>query len=163
MLSRSLLSKLRPTTNAAMDATRSLKRFNYPHSYTGANSTLTNIPQKNVYPDLKRSGQEAGDKPELAHQNVREFPDWYKPYSFNYSGDGYLALFFGGSLFLGWMYTNDIKEMKGRKQRKKYMLNDHDVKGYFAYDCWATRQLEKDDPNWTKFLPGKTHRAAAHH
>ena len=25
-----------------------------------------------------------GDLAPYAHQNVREFPDWYKPYGFNY-------------------------------------------------------------------------------
>ena len=72
-------------------------------------------------------------------------------------------MFFGGSLFLGTMYMRDIKEMKGRKSRKKYPLNNDNVKSWYDDDCWATRQLAKDDPNWNKFLPGKTHRAAAHH
>ena len=70
---------------------------------------------------------------------MREFPDWYKPYSFNYNGDGYLILFFGGFMYLGYFYLNDIKEMKGRRSRKKYPLNREDTKSYYDDACWATR------------------------
>ena len=27
-----------------------------------------------------------------AHQNIRKFPDWYKPYTFNYTGEGYFVV-----------------------------------------------------------------------
>ena len=41
----------------AVDAsTRRMNRFNYPHSHAGPNSAHVNIPQKNVYPELKRTG-----------------------------------------------------------------------------------------------------------
>ena len=30
----------------------------------------------------------------------------------------------------GWSYMRDIKELKGRKQRKKYLLLQDDVKPY---------------------------------
>ena len=52
-------------------ASRRLSRFNYPHSFTGNNSALTNIPQKDVYPELKRAGNHPGDKAQYAHQNIR--------------------------------------------------------------------------------------------
>ena len=100
---------------------RRLNRFNYPHSHTGTNSSMLNIPQKNVYPDLDRS-QKPGDKAPYAHQNVREFPDWYKPYGFNYQGHGWLAAILSGFMVLGWSYMNDIREAKGRKVRKIYPL-----------------------------------------
>ena len=60
---------------------------------------------------------------------------------------------------------NDIKEMKGRKTRKVYPLNSDRVKkwNHNYKNNWSTQQLAKEDPNWTKFLAGKTHRAAAHH
>ena len=50
-----------------MDASRRLSRFNYPHSHAGPNSALTNLPQHDVYPDLKREGYVAGEMPQLAH------------------------------------------------------------------------------------------------
>ena len=107
-----------------------------------------------------------GDLAPYAHQNVREFPDWYKPYGFNYQGEGWLAFFLGGFAILGWSYMNDIKEAKGRKSRKIYPLlrEDGSVKKYtdnFNY-MWAKDRLEKGDPNWTKFLEHKP-RASAHH
>ena len=61
-----------------------------------------------------------GDVAPLAHQDTRAFPDWYKPYTFNYNGEGYLALFFGGLLVAGYSYTSDIAEQKGRRSRKVF-------------------------------------------
>ena len=170
MLQRTLVQTLgRRSTmiNAGVvDAsTRRLNRFNYPHSHAGPNSAHTNIPQKDVYPELKRTGFEPGEKAQLAHQNVRQFPDWYKPYGFNYMGDGWLAFILGGFFVMGTMYMNDIKEAKGRRSRKIFSLNRDDVKhwNHNATYKWAKDRIEKEDPNWTKFLPGKTHRASAGH
>ena len=81
-----------------------------------------------MYPELKREGYEQGEKPQLAHQNVRVFPDWYKPYGFNYMGDGWFVFLFSGMIVMGTFYMNDIKEMKGRKTRKAYPLNNDRVK-----------------------------------
>lgn len=51
-----------------------------------------------------------GDSAPLAHQQVRVFPDWYKPYTYNYTSDGYMLLFFGVIGIFGYSYMNDIKE-----------------------------------------------------
>ena len=105
-----------------------------------------------------------GDLAPYAHQNLRKFPDWYKPYGFNYMGEGWLVFFLGGFACLGWSYLNDIKELKGRKQRKVYPLQRPDVKEWsdnFRYK-WAADRIEKNDPNFTKFLIKKP-RAAVHH
>lgn len=51
-----------------------------------------------------------GDSAPLAHQQVRVFPDWYKPYTYNYTSDGYMLLFFGVMGIFGYSYMNDIKE-----------------------------------------------------
>lgn len=88
---------------AAMASSRRMNMFNYPHTYTGVNSSLTNIPQKDIYPDIPRDAQ-VGDKAHYAHQNTRVFPEWYKPYGFNYSGDGWLAFFLAAFFFGGWSY-----------------------------------------------------------
>ena len=50
------------------------------------------------------------------------FPDWYKPYGFNYQGEGWLAVILGGLAVGGYSYFNDIKEQKGRKSRKTYPI-----------------------------------------
>ena len=107
-----------------------------------------------------------GDKAPYAHQNVREFPDWYKPYGFNYQSEGWALFIFGGICVLGWSYLRDIKEQKGRKTRKIYSLlrTDGSVKPFgdnFQFK-WAKDRLEKEDPNWVKFTI-KKERAAAHH
>ena len=82
-----------------------------------------------MYPELPRNAQE-GDKAQLANQNVRVFPDWYKPYGMNYMGEGWLAFFLVGLSVGGWSYINDIKEKKGRKTRKIYYLENEKVKPF---------------------------------
>ena len=105
-----------------------------------------------------------GDKAQYAHQNVREFPDWYKPYSLNYLGEGWLCLFLSGFALFGWSYMNDIKECKGRKKRKIYPLMRDDTKPFSENDTrkYALERIAAEDPNWTKFLV-KKERAAVHH
>ena len=107
---------------------------------------------------------EAGDKAPYAHQNVRVFPDWYKPYGFNYQGEGWLALILGAFTLFGWSYLNDIKEQKGRRSRKVYPLQREGLKTWksIVQYRWAKDRIEKGDPNFTKFLE-KKERAAVHH
>ena len=109
---RALAQPLRRTQlfgGAQVLGSRRLNRFNYPHSYTGTNSSHTSIPQTDIYPEINRNMQ-PGDLAPYAHQNLRKFPDWYKPYGFNYMGDGWLLFFLAGFACLGWSYLNDIKE-----------------------------------------------------
>ena len=95
--------------------------FVYPHSGRGTNNAYNNLPVNEVEADRN---MKVGDKAPLAHQDVRKFPDWYKPYTFNYNGDGYMALFFGVMCLFGYSYLNDICEQKGRRSRKIFS-NDH--------------------------------------
>ena len=61
------LSKaFRVTKNIHGLASRRSSMFNYPHSYSGVNSALTNIPQKDVYPQIPRDAK-PGDKAHFAH------------------------------------------------------------------------------------------------
>ena len=64
---------------------------------------------------------------------MRVFPDWYKPYTFNYTSDGYMLLIFGVIGIFGYSYMNDILEQKGRKSRKifesKLNTNVENLKG----------------------------------
>ena len=142
-------------------AARRANTFNYPHSFTGVNNSFQNVPQHDVYPELPRNA-EVGDKAQYAHQNVRKFPDWYKPYGFNYQGDGWLCFILGGFVVAGWSFKNDIKEAKGRKVRKIFKRDD--LKEYHEYrtDSWAKNRIDAGDKNFTKFLV-KKERAAVHH
>jgi len=65
---RPITSILRTTTNSAasMLGARHMKRFNYPHSYMGTSSAMTNLPQKRIYPDIPRD-MKPGDKAPYAH------------------------------------------------------------------------------------------------
>ena len=73
---------------------------------------------------------------------------------------------FVGFYVLGWSYMRDIAEAKGRRTRKAYPLlrEDGTVKAYHENRTylWAKDRLNKEDPNWTKFLEHKP-RASAHH
>ena len=147
----------------ALMATRSQKTFNYPHTYGGVNSSLTNIPQKDVYLDIPRENKE-GDLPQFAHQNVREFPDWYKPYGFNYDGNGWLVFILFSMTLGGWSYFNDIREQKGRKHRKVYLLDNENTKSVsnFLKYSYINDRIKAGDKNYTKFLE-KKERAQPHH
>ena len=93
-------------------------QFRYPHSRSGTNNAFNNMPQ------VEQPRQEVfqvGDSAPLAHNNLRQFPDWYKPYTFNYTSEGYLLLAFGVFTLFGYSYMNDIKEQKGRRHRQKYI------------------------------------------
>ena len=105
---------------------------------------------------------QVGDTSPVAHQDLRKFPDWYKPYTFNYYGDGYLVLFFAGMLLYGYSYTNDICEQKGRRSRKVFTseLPTHGEKARDSY--LARKRLAAGDAEFEKFTHRKE-RAAAHH
>ncbi len=104
-----------------------------------------------------------GDVAPLAHQDTRAFPDWYKPYTFNYNGEGYLALFFGGLLVAGYSYTSDIAEQKGRRSRKVFDQDELPTLAQKARASFQARQrLDVKDAEFEKFTQRKE-RAVAHH
>ena len=118
---------------------------------------------------IKRDLQ-PGEKAPLAHQNVRVFPAWYKPYMFNYSGNGYLGV--GLMIFVirnyhyihclvGYSYINDIKEAKGRKTRKVWPRSDYSFQEHIS-ELWGKERIASGDPQFTKFLVLKP-RAKPHH
>ena len=103
-----------------------------------------------------------GDSAPLAHNNLRAFPEWYKPYTFNYMSEGYLLLAFGVFTLFGYSYTNDIKEQKGRLHRKKY-ISDLQTEGEKLRTIKLARQrLAANDPEYEKFTH-KKERAHVHH
>ena len=104
-----------------------------------------------------------GDKAPLAHQDTRKFPDWYKPYTFNYHGDGYLALFFGGLCLFGYSYLGDICEQKGRKSRKTFSSDHLKTNSQMHRDgFYARKRLAAGDAELEKFTHAKD-RAVVHH
>ena len=105
---------------------------------------------------------EAGAEAPLAHQDVRQFPAWYKPYTFNYSGDGYLVGMFAGILLFGYSYTNDIKEQKGRKSRQVFLSPLQTNREKTASSYLARERLAAGDAEFEKFTHAKE-RAAVHH
>jgi hypothetical protein len=64
-------------------------------------------------------------------------------------------------IIVGYSYTNDIKEQKGRKQRKVWDRGDLTVRK-LRQDSYAKERLAKGDPQFTKFLELKE-RAHPHH
>lgn len=102
-----------------------------------------------------------GDEAPHAHQNIREFPAWYKPYSFNYDGDGYMLLFFGVFALFGYSYLNDIKEQKGRTYRKTFASSLRTESEYNS-DFFAVNRINAGDESYKKYLKPKE-RAHVHH
>lgn len=103
----------------------------------------------------------AGDQAPAAHVNTRVFPDWYKPYMLNYQSEGYFVLIVSVIFLFGYSYTNDIKEQKGRKQRKVFDRGDLTF-SKLAKSQHAKARIEAGDPEYTKFLVLKP-KAHGHH
>ena len=97
----------------------------------------------------------------MAHQNERIFPAWYKPYSFNYHGEGYFVLGLGVFALFGYSYINDITESKGRKTRKIFDRGDLTA-AKLQKQQFAKERIAKGDPEFTKFLKLKP-QAQGHH
>ena len=104
---------------------------------------------------------EVGEGAPLAHQQVRAFPEWYKPWTYNYTSDGYMAVFFGGLALFAYSYMNDIKEQKGRTYRKIFesaLPTSHEKRQIE----FAKERVAAGDPKWTKYTH-KKERAHVHH
>lgn len=110
---------------------------------------------------MKRDFKE-GDNAPLAHSTVREFPAWYKPYTFNYESDGYMLLGFGIMFLFGYSYMNDITEQKGRTSRKIFESKLPTQYELLSNRRWAVERLAEHDSQFEKFTHRKE-RAAVHH
>lgn len=133
-----------------------------PLSYASPPTRLSKF-RHSPHPCSAQHDFKVGDKAPLAHQDVRKFPAWYKPYGFNYFSDGYMLLGFGTLALFGYSYLNDIKEQKGRKQRKvfKSELPTH-AERVKRQQGFVDRRLAAHDAHFEKFLHPKE-RASAHH
>jgi hypothetical protein len=104
----------------------------------------------------------AGDEAPMAHNKVRAFPDWYKPYTYNYTSDGYMMLFFGVIGLFGYSYMNDIKEQKGRTYRKTFDSSLPTAASLLRNNKIAVERIAAGDSSWSKYQQ-KKERAAVHH
>ena len=107
---------MKTTAESAATRTGHYAQFKYPHSHAGTNPAFNNMPVEERELGEIKPGAEAP----LAHRNVRKFPDWYKPYTFNYTSEGYLLLGYFTMFLFGYSYLNDICEQKGRRSRKVF-------------------------------------------
>ena len=140
---------------------RKLGLFNFPHTFNKDNPAFLNLPQEDRYASIPRE-YKAGDIPQLAYQNVRKFPDWYKPYLHNYYGHGYIILYFLMMGLYTWTYKKEIMMVKGRKRIIDY---DHEDCQTFAEKTkkgYALDRIAAGDPQWTRYLHDKR-RNESHH
>eukprot|EP00356_Strombidium_inclinatum_P004831 CAMPEP_0170494630 /NCGR_PEP_ID=MMETSP0208-20121228/14753_1 /TAXON_ID=197538 /ORGANISM="Strombidium inclinatum, Strain S3" /LENGTH=148 /DNA_ID=CAMNT_0010770713 /DNA_START=21 /DNA_END=464 /DNA_ORIENTATION=- len=146
-------------SSATLRAARDGYKFNYPRTFTGVNSAFTNLPQTEVEVD---KNHKEGDLANYAHQNIRKFPEWYKPYGFNYDGQGWLVFLLGALCVGGYSYLNDVAMYKGRKARKAYPLHAEGVMSYQESENFNfyKRRVEAGDPEYTKFLEKKPRASA---
>ena len=108
---------------------------------------------------------EVGAKAPLAHDAVRVFPDWYKPYGFNYHSDGWMLLILGVFALYGYSYNADICEQKGRRTRKLFESNlptQYEKFTMVKGSRNAVDRLAAGDASFEKFTHPKE-RAAVHH
>ncbi len=61
----------------------------------------------------------------------------------------------------GYSFLNDIKEMKGRKQRKVFERGDF-TWASLSKQRFAVERIEKGDPEFTKFLKVKERSHGSH-
>ena len=134
-------------------------QFRYPHSHSGTNNAFNNMPQ---IEQPRKEDFQVGDHAPLAHTNLRQFPDWYKPYTFNYTSEGYLLLAFGVFTLFGYSYFNDIKEQKGRRHRQKYISELQTEAEKSRSIQLARNRIAAGDADYEKFAQRKE-RAHVHH
>ncbi len=91
------------------------------------------------------------------------FPDWYKPYTYNYFSDGYMLLFFGIIAVYSYSYLNDICEQKGRKSRKIFESKLKTNVEKLKERRWAVDRIKAHDPEFEKFTHPKERASVEHH
>ena len=140
---------------------RRLGMFPYPHSFNKINPAFINIPQEDRYGKINRNYHE-GDSAQLAYQNVRKFPEWYKPYLYNYYNHGYLALYFFFIALYGWTYKKEICAVKGRRSLRNYDHQDCKTLSQKKKFKHAKERVEAGDEQFTRYMHPQ-HRNEGHH
>ena len=135
-------------------------QFKYPHSFGGVNPAYNHIP---VEEQALQQDKTPGAKAPLAHRSIRKFPDWYKPYTFNYTSEGYLLLTSGVIMLFGYSYLNDICEQKGRNSRKIFPSELKTQYQMMRDRKFAKQRIEDNDYQFEKFKHPKERAHVAHH
>lgn len=80
-----------------------------------------------------------GSEAPLGYVGKKEFPDWYKPYSFNYNGHGFLIVSVLTSCFLAYIVTKETLDKMGRDNIVNHYEDNHLVSGF-----WFRKNLAKE-------------------
>ncbi|CAI2383176.1 unnamed protein product [Moneuplotes crassus] len=140
---------------------RKLGLFPYPHTFNKDNPAFLNYPKEDRYSQIQREFN-PGDMPQLAYQNVRKFPDWYKPYLNNYYSHGFLVVYFMAMVVYTWTYRQEIKLVKGRKKIIDYDHKDCQTFAQKRKRRYAKERIAAGDEQWTRYLEPKA-RNEHHH
>ena len=79
------------------------------------NIVITDLPKKEVEPEAKQFKK--GDQPQYAYNDQYAYPEDYKPWSFNYKGDGMLLGALAGMWFAYFEYEKTYLNKTGRTHR----------------------------------------------
>jgi hypothetical protein len=72
-----------------------------------------------------------GSEAPLGYIGKKDFPDWYKPYSFNYYGNGFLVVAFLSASFIAYCITEETLSKMGRDKIVNNYEENHLVSGFF--------------------------------
>lgn len=108
--SKRLISKFKTTdtNNIVFDKLHQKISFDSP-----------SIHSKKIPGDIKTNFNK-GDLAPNAYTGYREFPEWYKPYTTNYFGNGFLFCSVVGLSFIGYVLYKQTLYQEGRKSIKSY-------------------------------------------
>eukprot|EP00826_Nyctotherus_ovalis_P061177 TRINITY_DN8678_c0_g1_i4.p2 TRINITY_DN8678_c0_g1~~TRINITY_DN8678_c0_g1_i4.p2 ORF type:complete len:149 (+),score=41.55 TRINITY_DN8678_c0_g1_i4:168-614(+) len=124
--------------------------FFYPRRFGGVSTVEKYTPQKDEYLRSQHAFK-PGDTAPLAYPNIRHYPQWYKPASFNSHGYGHqaflMAMLVGANAVV--VYEYNLK--KGRRKAKR-VYNPFGRESAGQGVLFAKERIEAKDPEWTKFL-----------
>jgi hypothetical protein len=141
--SKRLISKFKTTdtNNIVFDKLHQKISFDSPSIHS------KKIPDKNIKTNFQK-----GDLAPNAYTGYKEFPDWYKPYTTNYFGNGFLFCSIVGLSFAAFVLYKQTLYQQGRKSIINYrddhwIFNSPTLRGRLNKDL-----RERDIPifNYTK-------------
>ncbi|KAL4469450.1 hypothetical protein ABPG74_004703 [Tetrahymena malaccensis] len=96
-----------------LNSQQALRRQNF-----AKNITTTDIPKDSHHFTAKRSGFTQTEQAPFAYNDVFQYPKDYRPWNYNYKGNGALLALFLGSVFSFVAYERSYAQRTGRYQRK---------------------------------------------
>ena len=85
-----------------------------------------------------------GSEAPLGYIGKKDFPDWYKPYTFNYYGNGFLIVAFLTGCFLAYCVTEETLSRMGRDSIKTHYEENHLESGFLFRRRLAKEVLVND-------------------